>query len=123
MPLSLEAEGELVGIWDEFRIEQVLSNLFSNALRYGAGNPVRVEVAAVPGGAQVTVRDQGIGIPLEDQRRIFQQFERANGANAVAGLGLGLFISEQIARAHGGRIDVSSAPGQGSAFTLFLPLT
>ncbi|MBD9483607.1 hybrid sensor histidine kinase/response regulator [Pseudomonas sp. PDM14] len=121
--LSLDAEGEMVGIWDEFRIEQVLSNLLSNALRYGAGHPVAVHVAAVPGGAQVTVRDQGIGIPLEDQRRIFQQFERANGANAVAGLGLGLFISEQIARAHGGRIEVHSAPGQGSSFTLFLPLS
>ena len=119
--LSLETEPELQGNWDQFRIEQVISNLLSNALRYGAGRPIAVRAWAEEGAVQIEVRDQGIGIAPQSQQRIFLQFERAVGNEMAAGLGLGLFISEQIVKAHGGHIKVDSQPGQGSVFSLWLP--
>jgi len=115
------AEG-VEGVWDEFRIEQVIANLLSNALRYGGKQPVGVRVLVRDGTACVEVRDQGIGISPENQQRIFQQFERVASNKSVAGLGLGLYISEQIVLAHGGRITVSSGVGEGSTFCVHLPL-
>ncbi|OAI86421.1 hybrid sensor histidine kinase/response regulator [Pseudomonas putida] len=120
--IELQVAGPLEGIWDEFRIEQVIANLLSNALRYGAKRPVQVRVLEDQGMACVEVRDQGIGISPENQRRIFQQFERVASNHSVAGLGLGLYISEQIVLAHGGRISVSSAEGEGATFRVHLPL-
>jgi signal transduction histidine kinase len=120
--ISLRADEPVLGIWDEFRIEQVVSNLISNALRYGGKGPVEVTVYGHNGWARVEVRDHGIGISKENQLRIFQQFERVSGSNVVAGLGLGLFISEQIVAAHGGHIEVDSALGDGALFRVSLPL-
>lgn len=114
------------GIWDEFRIEQVLTNLLTNALRYGGGKPVEVVVekaGEARGVARISVRDQGMGIAPEDQARIFEQFERTEDSRKQApGLGLGLYITRQIVRLHGGQIDLESAPGQGALFTVSLPL-
>ncbi|GAB7530283.1 hybrid sensor histidine kinase/response regulator [Pseudomonas sp. 3A(2025)] len=122
--ISFSADQPVIGIWDEFRIEQVIANLLTNALRYGTGKPIRVRVYAdaEQHRARVEVADQGIGISEANQKRIFQQFERVTANHAVAGLGLGLFISEQIVMAHGGRILVESEEGKGSAFTVCLPL-
>ncbi|AXK57408.1 MULTISPECIES: hybrid sensor histidine kinase/response regulator [Pseudomonas] len=121
--LSLEAEQPLQGHWDEFRIEQVISNLLTNALRYGAKSPIQVRVYAQDGEARVEVRDHGIGISEENQKRIFQQFERVSASHVAAGLGLGLFISEQIVTAHGGTISVESRIGEGALFRVSLPLS
>jgi signal transduction histidine kinase len=124
--ITLEAPAELRGVWDEFRIEQVLTNLLTNALRYGGGKPVEMVVRQVDdngGMAQVAVRDQGIGIASADQGRIFEQFERtADSHKHAAGLGLGLYITRKIVSLHGGHIGVQSAPGEGSRFVVDLPL-
>lgn len=115
-PPSLPVEG------DEFRIEQVLTNLLTNALRYGQGKPVAVTAGQRGGEAFVAVKDQGMGIAPEDQERIFGQFERTESAAAVSGLGLGLYIARQIAEAHAGRLEVRSRVGEGAEFILALPL-
>ncbi|KPG95859.1 histidine kinase [Pseudomonas sp. RIT-PI-q] len=120
--VTLDAEQPVVGSWDEFRIEQVISNLLTNALRYGAKSPITVKVYSDNHQALVEVRDLGIGISEENQKRIFQQFERVTAKHAVAGLGLGLFISEQIVSAHGGSITVESRIGEGALFRVCLPL-
>jgi signal transduction histidine kinase len=130
--ITLHAAGPVQGMWDEFRVEQVLTNLLTNALRYGGGKPVRVEVgvAAASAGfagaapqASMTVRDGGMGIATADQERIFEQFERtADSKKHAAGLGLGLYITRQIVRAHGGEISVESQPGAGAVFRVTLPL-
>lgn len=120
--LTLEAPPELQLEGDEFRIEQVITNLLTNALRYGGGKPVAVAVSAGDGKAIVSVRDQGMGIAPADQERIFQQFERTDGSAQVPGLGLGLFIARQIVEAHRGRLEVNSELGAGSEFLLYLPL-
>lgn len=122
--VSLSAPTSLTIVGDEFRIEQVITNLLTNALRYGRGEPVVVTVGVREDvrEAFVSVRDQGMGIAPADQERIFEQFERTEGAAQVAGLGLGLYIARQIAQAHQGRLEVRSTLGQGSEFVLSLPL-
>ena len=125
--ITLDAPAELHGVWDEFRIEQVLTNLLTNALRYGGGQPVAMTVEQVGAGedgfARVSVRDRGIGIAAEDQARIFEQFERtADSRKHAAGLGLGLYITRKIVDLHGGHIGVESVPGEGSRFVVDLPL-
>jgi signal transduction histidine kinase len=121
--IALEAPAELRGVWDEFRIEQVLTNLLTNALRYGGGKPVEMMLYERDGTAHITVRDQGIGIAPEDQERIFEQFERTDSSRKHApGLGLGLYITRKIVGLHGGRIEVESRSGEGSLFHVELPL-
>jgi signal transduction histidine kinase len=114
-PPTLETE------LDEFRIEQVLTNLLTNAMRYGPGQPVELLVAEWNGGVRIDVRDHGRGIAQEDQQRIFNQFERVGDRGTSAGLGLGLYITRQIVEAHGGTIGVSSTLGAGSTFSVWLP--
>jgi signal transduction histidine kinase len=122
IPVTLEAPDMLPLQGDEFRIEQVINNLLTNALRYGDGKPVAVTVSAGEGRALVSVRDRGMGIAPADQERIFQQFERTEGSAQVPGLGLGLYIARQIVEAHRGRLEVVSEVGKGSEFILYLPL-
>jgi signal transduction histidine kinase len=121
-PFALQAPATLTLTADEFRIEQVVTNLLTNALRYGGGKPVHISLLTEGGEAVVCVKDQGPGIAQADQERIFGQFERAEATSAVPGLGLGLFISRQIAQAHGGSLGVHSTPGAGAEFRLRLPL-
>ena len=121
--LFFEAELGLVGQWDRLRLDRVVTNLLSNALKFGQGHPVEVRVErSGPAGARVVVRDQGPGIAPESQRRIFERFEQVPSAGRYAGFGLGLYIVRQLVDAHGGTIHVESAPGQGSTFIVELPL-
>ena len=109
------------GSWDRTRLEQVVTNLLANAIKYGDGKPIDVIVEPRDGGAAFIVRDRGIGIAPQDADRIFGRFERAISATAYGGLGLGLYIARQIVVAHGGRISVESTPGEGATFTVVLP--
>jgi PAS domain S-box-containing protein len=119
--ISLHVDGAVVGSWDGARLEQVATNLLTNALKYGSGRPIEVRVAERDGKALLSVRDQGIGIAREHQARIFERFERVVSAREYGGFGLGLWIVRQIVEAHGGAIAVESAPGVGSAFVVELP--
>lgn len=121
----LRAAAPVVGVWDPLRIEQVLTNLVSNAVRYGAPDgEVVVQVVEADGRALVSVSDRGIGIPAHQLDQLFVPFFR--GANAQrrhgGGLGLGLHIAHQIVRRHGGAIRVRSRENEGSVFTVELPL-
>lgn len=107
---------------DRYRIEQVLSNLLTNAIKYSPGKPVTVRVAKKPDSAIIYVQDQGIGIARENHEKIFQRFERATASSNISGLGLGLYISKQMVEAHHGKIRVDSEMGKGSTFTVELPL-
>ncbi|WP_295851118.1 hybrid sensor histidine kinase/response regulator [uncultured Xylophilus sp.] len=119
--VSLKAPASLETELDEFRIEQVVANLLTNAFRYGPGKPVEVLLDEWNGGVRIDVRDYGRGIATEDQQRIFQQFERAVDNKVSAGLGLGLYIVRQIVEAHGGTISVASTLGEGATFSVWLP--
>ncbi len=119
--LRIEASDPVTGRWDRSRMDQVVTNLLSNALKFGDGKPIEIRVEAGGAGARLTVRDHGIGISSEDQARIFERFERAVSKQSYGGLGLGLWISRQIVDAHGGQIGVASEPGKGSTFRIELP--
>jgi signal transduction histidine kinase len=112
-----------VGRWDRLRLERVLTNLLSNALKYGRGQPVEVRVRRVGELARLEVRDHGPGIPLEEQPYVFERFKRVSSAVEKAGFGLGLYIVRQLVEAHGGTTRVESVPGEGAAFIVELPLT
>ncbi|HOT90010.1 MAG TPA: ATP-binding protein [Anaerolineae bacterium] len=109
---------------DPQRLEQVLDNLVSNAIKYSPrGGEVRIKGEATPVEVILSVSDQGVGIPLEDQERIFDRFYRVENpeTRAVSGTGLGLYLTRAIVRAHGGRCWVDSIPGQGATFYIALP--
>jgi signal transduction histidine kinase len=113
---------EVVGCWDRTRLDQIVTNLVGNAIKYGDGKPIEVTVDERDGAAALlVVRDQGIGISPESHARIFERFERAADTRPVAGLGLGLWIAKRLDEAHGGEIAVTSAPGAGATFTVTLP--
>lgn len=121
-PVRIDAPGALVGRWDRLRLEQILANLLTNALKYGAHQPIEITVSRRGDLAAVCVRDHGIGISQADQRRIFRRFERATEEGGAASAGLGLWIVRRLVGAFGGRVQVESEPGQGAAFTVELPL-
>ncbi len=119
--LQLVRHGPAQGTWDRARLEQVVTNLVSNALKYGEGSTVTVRVDGDGHRALVCVEDQGPGIAAQEQPRLFQRFERLVGGGRAPGLGLGLFIVKKIVDAHGGVVHVESAPGAGAAFVVQLP--
>jgi signal transduction histidine kinase len=121
-PLEVNAPAPVAGEWDRLRVEQLATNLVTNAFKYGAGKPVRVEVTTAGTEARLVVADQGIGIADIDQRRIFEPFQRATALHQSNSLGLGLYLVRQIVEAHGGRIQVESVPEKGASFIVFLPL-
>jgi len=120
-PLRLRAPAAVEGRWDRLRLDQVLTNLLTNALKFGEGKPIDVEVGREDGAALLAVRDRGIGIAPGDQERIFERFERTGEVKSIHGMGLGLYIVRRIVEAHGGEIRVESALGEGATFQVALP--
>jgi signal transduction histidine kinase len=121
--LVLDAPEPVVGQWDDSQLDQVLTNLISNALKYSpAGGEVRLQVCRAGSSAEVVVSDQGVGIAPADQASLFQPFARGGVGGGIPGVGLGLYISAQVVERHGGTIMVASTPGQGTAMVVRLPL-
>jgi hypothetical protein len=120
--LVVEPTGPLEGRWDRLRVEQVLTNLIANAIKYASGAPIEIGVERRGDDVMLEVRDHGPGLADTDFPRIFDRFERAASTRHYGGLGLGLYVARQIAEAHGGDIAVLNAPGGGASFTVRLPL-
>jgi two-component system OmpR family sensor kinase len=120
--LRVSIEPGVIGTWGRVAVEQIVMNLISNAIKYGAGNPVEIAVTSTGEDATITVRDHGAGISEADRSRIFERFERAVvPRGSKPGFGLGLWITRQLLIAHQGEITVESEPGVGSVFTASLP--
>ena len=122
-PLVLHLEAGVTGWYDRRRLEQALLHLLANAAKFGAGQPIDITVECRGDLARLVIRDRGIGIDAAALERIFERFERAVSVREYGGLGLGLYLTREIAEAHGGRITVSSWQGEGATFVLELPAT
>ena len=120
--LQLAASERVVGRWDAQRLREALSQIVLNAVKFGAGKPVHVEIHRDGGAAVVRVRDEGLGVAAAEHDRIFDRFERAVSVRNFGGLGVGLWLAQGLAKAHGGEVRVESAPDQGAVFTLSLPI-
>jgi signal transduction histidine kinase len=117
--------GPLIVEGDEMRLEQVLRNLIGNAIKYSpAGGPIAVTIERRGDQACVAVRDEGIGIPRDALPQLFQRFYRARNTEPqqISGMGIGLYVVKEIVTLHGGTVTVESVEGQGSTFTICLPL-
>jgi signal transduction histidine kinase len=121
--LAVTTEGRVEGQWDRFRIEQIVSNLLSNAAKFGLGNPITLTVRGSGERGILMVKDRGTGVSPELGERIFKPFERGVSARHYGGLGVGLYIVHSIVTALGGTIRVDSTEGKGSTFTVELPRT
>lgn len=120
--MTFYADSEITGIWDKVRIDQVISNLVTNAIKYGNETPISVRTYKDSNHAIISVKDSGPGIAPENHEKIFDRFERVNPSSMISGLGLGLHIVKEILERHGGKIQVISDIDQGAEFKVFLPI-
>jgi two-component system OmpR family sensor kinase len=120
--VHLNVQEGIIGTGDAAAIEQILENLLSNAIRYGAGRPVEIALVRADGMARLVVRDQGIGIAQSERAQIFQRFRKPGRSAANGGFGVGLWVIRRLVQLMRGAIDVSSSPGAGATFTVTLPL-
>jgi len=120
--LTLKTKQSVIGNWDKLRIEQILTNLLTNAIKYGQRKPIEVKVESDDFQAKLIVKDHGIGIPKKFLASIFSPYERATDSQQDQSLGMGLYITKQLVEAHGGKISVRSKPNEGTVFTVELPL-
>lgn len=117
----LHVDSPVWGVWDRGRIEQVMSNLMNNAMKYGAGKPIEFKITATSDKARISIQDHGIGIEKDFMNDLFARFERSDTVEKIRGNGLGLWISKKIIEAHKGNIIVESDLGKGSTFIVELP--
>src|SRR4029079_2765322 len=113
-PTRIEAREPVAGVWDPSRLDQLITNLLTNALKFGPGHPIDIRIRNAGKFAELSVRDYGVGIEPARQPFVFDRFERAVSAKHYGGLGLGLYIAHRIVRAHGGDLRVDSEPGHGA---------
>jgi two-component system OmpR family sensor kinase len=119
--LNCDLSAPVLGTWDRLVTEQILDNLVSNAIRYGDGKPVSIEIECDATWVVVRVVDQGIGVAPADRERIFQRFQRASGLSRSGGFGIGLWVSSMLAQAQAGELTLQSGLGVGSTFIVRLP--
>ncbi len=121
--INFEAKTAVAGHWDSNRIEQAITNLVSNAIKYGRKKPIKISIYNSGDSGKFIIEDQGIGIPPKEQKNLFRRFKRLNEENNhQKGLGVGLYITQQIIKAHGGSIKLESRLNRGSKFTVKLPI-
>ncbi|TNC12325.1 HAMP domain-containing histidine kinase [Methylobacterium terricola] len=122
--VSVTVPEDLVLSCERLALDQILDNLVTNAIKYGDGGAIAVSGVREAGAARIRVSDRGVGIPLADQARIFERFERAvaDPGTAPVGFGVGLWLVRRLAEAMGGTVAVESRPGEGATFTVTLPL-
>lgn len=121
--INFEGDETLEGNWDRFRLDQVLTNLISNATAYAAGTPIQITLKKDKKFAFLTISDKGPGLAREEFERIFLRYERGKETHGQRGLGIGLYIVKEIVNMHGGDIWVDSTIGEGSTFTVTLPIS
>jgi signal transduction histidine kinase len=115
------SKSPILGRWDRMRLDEVITNFLSNAIKYGAGKPIQIRVTASATTATIEVEDHGIGISPDDQGRLFERFARVVSPDHYGGFGLGLWIVKLLVEAMGGKVAVRSAVGAGSVFSAELP--
>lgn len=120
--LKAQLPESAMGCWDRVALEQIASNLISNAIKFGAGHPVEVVVETKSEAVEFAVQDHGVGISEADRQRIFERFEQAMSGENRAGFGIGLWLVRSVVEAHGGCIEIESALGTGSTFRVRLPV-
>ena len=120
--IAVHKDGPLVGTWDRLLLDRVVTNLVSNAVKFGQGKSIEIRASAAGASVRVSVIDHGIGIAPELHAKIFEAFERAVPVRHYGGLGLGLYIVRTAVDAMGGTTHLTSAPGNGAAFTVELPV-
>jgi signal transduction histidine kinase len=120
--VKLELQEGVVGVLPRLPVDHVVANLLSNALKYGAGKEIRVQLTSDGATASLRVADQGIGIDPSDHVRIFERFERAASEKHYSGFGIGLWIVRQVVEAIGGSVSLASELGHGASFTVTFPL-
>jgi signal transduction histidine kinase len=117
----LEKDKNIKGYWDKIRLEQAISNIISNAIKYGKGKPITLTTEKLGDKILIKIKDRGIGISEKDKGRIFQVFNRGSGVKNYKGIGVGLFITKNIIEAHGGELSLISELGEGTEFIIILP--
>ena len=122
-PVELHLDPPILGHWDPWRLEEVVVNLLTNAIKFNGGHVIEIRINQQGKDAKLSIRDHGIGIAPKDQLRIFQRFERAVSFTQFGGFGLGLYITRQIIEANGGTIQLESELCKGSLFTVLIPLS
>ena len=121
--INMRADAPVVGKWDVLRINSVMISLISNAIKYGEGKPIDIDVEVRGDQACFVVMDRGVGMSVEEQERILRRFDKPALRRPLGGLGLGLWVAREVIVAHGGTIALASKPGSGSTFTVLLPLS
>lgn len=120
--VTFESEEKVIGEWDKIRIEQAISNFISNAIKYGQHKPIYIKVKKHNRFAEFIIKDNGLGISKQQQKHIFELFQRAVTPEEYKGLGVGLYITQKIVTAHKGTVEVSSRLNKETIFTMKLPL-
>jgi two-component system, OmpR family, sensor kinase len=120
--LTTNIQNEIIARLDQLAVSEIVENLLSNAIKYGEHEPIELTLTAANDLAQITVRDNGIGIDGKDKDRIFERFERAVRREGRSGFGIGLWLTRNLVESMGGSITVMGEPGAGSLFTVTLPI-